>query len=488
MSMKINLLKEMSTNITVMYVEDDDKLRANTTELLKKIFDNVYTYTNGEDGYAGFVEHNIDLIITDLKMPRLNGLNMTKRIREVDKDVKIIFMTAFDDKQILINSIALNISLFLTKPVDLESFIDGIYPIVEEIKKHKDKEALGEVSLDAIHAMINSQTNPVCLLSKRKIEYCNKPFLKMFGIEGLDEFKENFGTIDSIIKTKEMHYDTIKHHWVGESVEHEFPFTLEINSKVGNTGLYLINTNTKLAPENQILLTFMDMQSLSLTKERKQDFLNQDDFEEIFGVFKSLYISKLPFTIFNTFKGLPIEHQITVASIDGDTIIAHLDPKHLSTINYEKNTLLIHSSFQKTVRADLIAKDGNKVTLGNFRYTDYNPKEDNILSLELERSSVVEVKTTTQKFLANLFKISIRHIFINECDKKLESGENIVLHFELEYRGVKKTLNLHGEVVVQEDDIVEIDVFPNDTSEKIIAEYVSKRQLGLIREFKNRLH
>ena len=488
MSQKIQLLREMGKEINILYVEDEEKLRTSTTQILNKIFPTVYVYENGEDGFNGFIEHSIDVVITDLKMPKINGLNMSKMIREVDKNVKIIFMTAFDDKQILKNSIALNIAQFISKPVSLDEFIEGIYPVVEEVFNKKEKAKKGAISLTDLHSMINSQKKPIALIANKKIEYYNEAFLDMFAVDDIEELQEKLGTIDKIIHTKDMYYDKDKHEWGGDNLLHETPFTIEISAIDDTSGLYLVNANTQLTPDNEILLTFMDMQALSLNKNKKESEFNKEHFENILDTLTSLAISKLPITIYNTFKGLPIEDSVTIDKVEGDIAFIHLDPRHLAAINYERKCILLHSAFGQSVKAEMVKKDGNTVHLGGFKYTEYNPKEDNILSLELEKSSVVEIKTDNKKFLANLFKLSTRHIFINDCDGQVQLGENIAIRFEIEYRGTKKAINLHGEVVLVEEDMIEVNVYPNDTTEGVIAEYISKRQLGLIRELKNRLH
>ena len=83
--------------ITILYVEDEDMMRANLAILLGRKIRTVELAANGQEGVEKFQQCNPDLIITDLEMPVMNGLEMIERIREINRDVPIIILTAFSD-------------------------------------------------------------------------------------------------------------------------------------------------------------------------------------------------------------------------------------------------------------------------------------------------------------------------------------------------------------------------------------------------------
>ena len=91
-------------NITVLYVEDEKDLREVTSSILQSFTKNQYIATNGQEGYDLFLKHDsdIDLIISDINMPILNGLEMIKKIKDINKNVPIIVTTAFSNKEYLL--------------------------------------------------------------------------------------------------------------------------------------------------------------------------------------------------------------------------------------------------------------------------------------------------------------------------------------------------------------------------------------------------
>lgn len=75
-------LKAISSNVSILYVEDDDSLRQSVAKYLKLIFEVVDLAQDGVDGLKAFNKRDYDIVITDIQMPNMNGLEMIKAIRE----------------------------------------------------------------------------------------------------------------------------------------------------------------------------------------------------------------------------------------------------------------------------------------------------------------------------------------------------------------------------------------------------------------------
>jgi len=125
---KLQQLRENLAPIKVLYVEDEQDLREQTLIFLKKIFMHVDSETNGKDGLASFKKKDYDIVITDLKMPKMNGHEMIKRIQELDNRCTIIIMTASDG-----NTDATQTISYLHKPVIFTEFIDILESLQEKI-------------------------------------------------------------------------------------------------------------------------------------------------------------------------------------------------------------------------------------------------------------------------------------------------------------------------------------------------------------------
>ena len=79
--------KEILKNISILYVEDESDVREFTSKLLSSLLKNVFTAENGQDGLDLYKENinTIDLIVTDINMPKMNGIAMCEKIRELNK-------------------------------------------------------------------------------------------------------------------------------------------------------------------------------------------------------------------------------------------------------------------------------------------------------------------------------------------------------------------------------------------------------------------
>ncbi len=123
--------REEYKNLKVLYVEDEDFIRDNATSYLKRLFNNVYEAANAFDAMKMIEKYQPHIVITDIKMPKLNGLDMIRKIREYDKKTHFIVLSAFTDTKYLLDAIDLGLVKYLTKPIRHET----IYPLLVKCAK-----------------------------------------------------------------------------------------------------------------------------------------------------------------------------------------------------------------------------------------------------------------------------------------------------------------------------------------------------------------
>ena len=117
----ISILK----NITILYAEDEKDLREVTHQILKGFTKKQYVAQNGQEGLELFkqYENEIDLIITDVNMPILNGLDMVKEIKKININIPIIVATAFSNKEYLLEAIDIGVDKYVLKPIDIAKLL-----------------------------------------------------------------------------------------------------------------------------------------------------------------------------------------------------------------------------------------------------------------------------------------------------------------------------------------------------------------------------
>jgi DNA-binding NtrC family response regulator len=112
--------------ITILYVEDEPEIRKTTRAVLEMSFEKVFTAANGEEGLEVFSRETPDIVVSDIRMPVMDGLEMTKRIRAISSDTPVILITAFADTANLLRAIEFGVSACVPKPLDCRRLFETI--------------------------------------------------------------------------------------------------------------------------------------------------------------------------------------------------------------------------------------------------------------------------------------------------------------------------------------------------------------------------
>lgn len=121
--MLFNFNRLKSANI--LLVEDEEILLNTMAKLLTNFFANVLVACNGEEALCVYEKNLVDIIITDINMPKLNGLNFVEKIREIDQKIPILFLSAYSDREKLLRAINLQVNGYLVKPASTKSLLSA---------------------------------------------------------------------------------------------------------------------------------------------------------------------------------------------------------------------------------------------------------------------------------------------------------------------------------------------------------------------------
>jgi len=136
-------LLEYSKNLSILVVEDHKELRENTVDILRNFFKIV---DNAEDGVKGlalyqqYYQNNdttYDIVLTDLRMPNLNGIELIKEIYTIDENQKIIVLSAHDESEYLLKLINMGIQQFIKKPIDFQNLTNTLLEYSKQLNSEK---------------------------------------------------------------------------------------------------------------------------------------------------------------------------------------------------------------------------------------------------------------------------------------------------------------------------------------------------------------
>jgi len=198
---KLKILIEGTKQLNVLYVEDNEDIIISTLGILKTFFTNIESAINGADGLEKFKDNPnyYDLIISDINMPKMNGLEMIKEIKQINNEIPIVITTAHNDYTYLIKAIEMKVDRYLMKPLDIKQIIDVLSDISKMVSEKKmlaqllEKEhqaALKAKEEEVIQKITNTYITPTAIFQKGKLVQSSESFLDLFDTKKKEELEK----------------------------------------------------------------------------------------------------------------------------------------------------------------------------------------------------------------------------------------------------------------------------------------------------------
>jgi len=141
MSINAKVLKSLCETYTLLYVEDDDLVREEVSRTLRRIFKEVHVAKDGEEGLEAFKTLHPHMVISDIGMPRKNGIEMAEAIKELSFYTPIIITTAYNDERYFLKAIECGVDGFLLKPIDKNKLYEAISRVAKILIAQQQIEA-----------------------------------------------------------------------------------------------------------------------------------------------------------------------------------------------------------------------------------------------------------------------------------------------------------------------------------------------------------
>jgi DNA-binding response OmpR family regulator len=224
--MDFKLLYEETKNLNILFVEDYEELRIDTIEIL----DNYYAYceeaVDGKAGLAQYLNYHdkhgkyFDLVITDIKMPEMDGVTLVEEIYKINENQSIIVLSAHNEAEYLLTLINLGIEQFITKPIDHDNMLSVLYKVSKKINNKQLPTQINErihfddtTFFDITHSVFYHDNNIVKLtknelifmhlLSKNLEKTCSiDEIVNQFEYEEVFISKDNIRTLVAKLRKK----------------------------------------------------------------------------------------------------------------------------------------------------------------------------------------------------------------------------------------------------------------------------------------------
>jgi DNA-binding response OmpR family regulator len=171
---------------------------------LKEYVDVIYCANDGEEGYNIYLEKRPDIILLDINMPKIDGLTLAKKIRKIDKDVKIIITTSYVEQDKLLQAIELYLIRYIVKPIELDVLKDAIEKAKDEIEEKRENQKIflldKEIIWDAKAKVLTKNGNEIKLTKneRRLLELLSSnknkvfSFFEIFDYLSYDNFDKEY--------------------------------------------------------------------------------------------------------------------------------------------------------------------------------------------------------------------------------------------------------------------------------------------------------
>ncbi len=178
--------------ISILIVEDEPNARVLMGRIAERHSNKIYYAQNGIEGVECFVKHLPDIVITDIKMPTMDGLTMIQQIEETGhKRPVVILATAYSEAEYFIKAIELKVDHLMIKPIEADMLNEKIEKSAHNLQITKENwrlRTLLDIQTKKVDTIFNFQHNIVILSDGKDIKNANLAFLSFFGFDSMDHF------------------------------------------------------------------------------------------------------------------------------------------------------------------------------------------------------------------------------------------------------------------------------------------------------------
>ena len=130
-----NLFLERLKTLKILYAEDEEGIRSNISASLRYYAKEVIEAENGKIALSLYHTEKPDIVITDILMPHMSGIDLAKAIRKIDETTPFVIISAHTDKEFLLNVVDLHLEQYIVKPVNLDELMAALSRCLKRISK-----------------------------------------------------------------------------------------------------------------------------------------------------------------------------------------------------------------------------------------------------------------------------------------------------------------------------------------------------------------
>lgn len=495
-----NVLKQLRIALqpyALLYVEDNVGLNNQATVLFQKFFETVYSAYDGEEGLALFNKHHPSIVITDIIMPKMDGLAMAEAIMHIDPDVKIIVTTAHDDHDLLHRAIRVGVFEYLAKPMHIENLVETLSQCALILKEELHRKIFNA----NLHSIFNYQNSLTLLLQDQKVVMANQPTLEFFDVHSVDKLREKFVSFgEMLLPHNTFLYNHDGCDWFSEISKN--PGKL-FNVKIaGNDDVhhhFILRFQSIPDKAGYGVLSLNDVSELGLLKLYDASAVEQERLAKDEKIVRNLLDmamrSGAKIRAHNLYKGLSITNDALITAV-GDTEVMLQTPYiQLKAMQYEEIFYLTSELFPTAIFCEGIKRfdfEAQRVHFSHYKMVKTSPTRRVAIRVIPDDNLTITFLYEGRKFETDVDILDISINAVRLSFPSLPAGlalkQSVVLDIVIKSAQRPVIINTEAEVYRLQENQRHYEVVCSyelhAQAQKNLIDYIAKRQMVLIREFK----
>jgi len=157
-------------DITILFAEDEKRLAKLMQSAIEGYFDKFIMVSNGEEAIKKYHEIKPDIIVTDIMMPKINGLELAKEIKSIDENIPIIILSAYSHTDMLLEAIDIGVKKYFIKPFNPDELLQYIATLIPKVRNNKIEILIDDFNFDIKNKKLYQNETEI-LLTKREADF-----------------------------------------------------------------------------------------------------------------------------------------------------------------------------------------------------------------------------------------------------------------------------------------------------------------------------
>ena len=490
-------LKLDTVGFSILHVEDNDALRENASKLLHKFFDTVYTAADGKEGLDFFKMYKPSIVITDIKMPHMSGIELAQNIKKIAPQTKIIIMSAFDDKEYLYQAIELGAFRFIKKPVNLSELTEILHAAVITIKEEENTRVF-DMQLQNI---LNYQSSMVLMLENEKPLLANQIFLDFFRVADINQFTQEYGDFGNLLLEHESFlYNKADKSWLEElhsNVQKLYHVILQAKDK--SLKHFILKYQAVEHKDSFGIVTLDDITELNLLKlfsaqQFKNDVGVQDN-QSLFDLLGVIQRNGAKIHLHNYYKGLSITNDAVITTIVNEKITLKTNYLQQKAVQFEQKSLIVSEALPYTISCEKLVRmnfEQQSLEFVNLHFIATSPTDRKTVRVTPEENHTISLFIEERKFHGDVIiqdiSLDAVKLELNALPAGIKEESEVVLDMVLNINKQNIIINTKA-IMIRKDEnkhsFSVVFIFKFEANKKSdLVKYITHRQMSIIREFK----